>query len=206
MSISVVASSVPVNAFLSASTIISISNDNLIGMVINNQTDVPDVPFYSQFHDIHAVKWQKLGCGIASLAMLIEYYQPGIVSVNTLLEEGIDAGAFINGVGWTHRGLALLASKYGLEGANYDFSRLDMSVAFAQFEKFLKEGPVIASVHYRFDPESLIPHLVVINGINNDTIYYNDPSGTSAGGKISIQDFMKGWKKRFIVVRPTPGE
>lgn len=164
--------------------------------------NIPDVPFYSQFSDIHAIEWQKLSCGIADLAMLIEFYKPGIVSVNTLLKEGIAAGAFINGAGWSHKGLALLANKYGLEGAAYDFSRLDTSAAFAQFEKFLKEGPVIASVYYTFNPQSPIPHLVVINGINGDTIYYNDPAFASGGKQISLHDFMKGWKKRFIAVRP----
>jgi ABC-type bacteriocin/lantibiotic exporter with double-glycine peptidase domain len=166
-----------------------------------HQTNVPDVPFYSQFSDIHAAEWQKLGCGIAALAMLIEFYKPGIVSVNTLLKEGIAAGAFINGAGWSHKGLALLAGKYGLEGANYDFSRLDTNTAFAQFEKFLKEGPVIASVHYTLRPENPIPHLVVINGINDGVIYYNDPAEASVGKTISIPDFIKAWKKRFIVVR-----
>ncbi|MDO8443126.1 MAG: papain-like cysteine protease family protein [bacterium] len=170
-------------------------------MVINVQTKIPDVLFYSQFSDIDDVEWQKLGCGIASLAMLIEFYKPGTVAVNTLLKEGIDAGAYLNDAGWKHRELALLASKYGLKGENYDLSSLSVDAAFAQFKKSLKEGPVIASVHYKFDLKSSIPHLAVISGIDGDTIYYNDPAGTSAGEKISIQDFIKVWKKRFITVR-----
>src|SRR3989344_8293245 len=51
-------------------------------------SQVRTVPFYSQFSDIRDAKWQKLGCGIADLAMLIEFYKPGMVSVNTLLKEG----------------------------------------------------------------------------------------------------------------------
>jgi hypothetical protein len=164
-------------------------------------TTIPDVPFYSQFRDIHATEWKKLGCGVASLAMVIEFYHPGTVSVDILLKEGIAAGAYVKNAGWSHGGLALLASQYNLKGRGYDLSHLGMADAFAQFEKFLKEGPIIASVYYKFDPKSLIPHLVVINGIEGDRIYYNDPAGFTAGEEISVADFMRGWKKRFIVIK-----
>lgn len=163
---------------------------------------VPEVPFYSQFKDIHAAEWQKLGCGIASLAMLIDFYQPKTVSVDNLLKQGISAGAFINGAGWSHKGLVLLAGKYSLEGETYDLSRSNAKTAFAQLEEILKEGPVIASIHYKFDPKNPIPHLVVINGVSNDLIYYNDPASASGGKNISVQSFIEAWKQRFIVIRP----
>lgn len=164
---------------------------------------VPNVPFYSQLQDIKSLSWQKKGCGVASLAMLIEFYKPGrSVSVNKLLEQAIASGAYQQNSGWKHKELALLSKKYGLEGKNYDLSSSDKNIAFAQFKDLLKDGPVMASVYYKFDPKSTIPHLVVINGIDGDTIYYNDPAEHMAGKKISTADFLKGWKKRFIVVRP----
>jgi ABC-type bacteriocin/lantibiotic exporter with double-glycine peptidase domain len=169
--------------------------------VITSQAKVPDVPFYSQFRDVSAVEWQKLSCGIASLAMLIEFYKPGTVAVNTLLKEGINSGAYLSDAGWKHAGLALLAGKYGLKGANFDLSNLDTDSALTQFKAALKDGPVIVSVRYKFDIKSSIPHLAVINGIDGDTIYYNDPAEISAGKTISVQDFIKVWKKRFITVR-----
>lgn len=163
---------------------------------------VPDVPFYSQLKDIKSLGWQKKGCGVASLAMLIEFYKPGSVSVNKLLEQAIASGAYQKNSGWKHRELALLSKKYGLEGKNYDLSGSDKNVAFTQFKDFLKDGPVIASIYYKFDPKSTIPHLVVINGMEGDTIFYNDPAEKNGGKKISKADFLNGWKKRFIVVRP----
>lgn len=175
-----------------------------IQIALSSETSsVFDVPFYSQFNDISAVKWQKIGCGIASLAMLIEYYKPGEVSVDALLDEGISSGAYLSGAGWIHRGLALLANDHGLDGMNYDLSSKNMDSAFAQFETALKKGPVIASVYYTFDPKSPIPHLVVVNGISDDVVYYNDPSDVSGGGSISTGTFKKAWKKRYIEVRPT---
>lgn len=186
--------------FLTAANIFS---SRVLAQTIGNiQTNIPAVPFYSQFSDIHSEKWQKLGCGITSLAMLINFYHPGTALVDNLLKEGLAAGAFVNGAGWSHKGLALLAQKYNLNSANYDLSNLNAKSAFAQLEKILKEGPVIASVHYKLDPKNPIPHLIVINGINNGLIYYNDPASTAGVKNISLQNFIKAWKKRFIAARP----
>lgn len=164
--------------------------------------NIPDVPFYSQFNDISDPEWKKLSCGIASLAMIIDFYDLNTVSVNSLLDEGIKAGAYIYNAGWSHNGLALLAKNHGLEGNTYDFSGLSDQDALERFVAIINEGPVIASVHYTFDPANPIPHLAVITGIDDGTVYYNDPAGSSDGGKISIDDFMKVWKKRLVVVRP----
>ena len=162
---------------------------------------VPQVPFYSQFQDIKEVPWQKVGCGITDLAMIIDYYKPA-VSVNTLLTQGIAAGAYLQSAGWTYQGLISLGKKYGLDGTSYDLAKSDSAAAFNQFKKYLQDGPVIVSVHYKFDPKSTIPHLVVINGIVGDTLYYNDPAAKTGEKQISVADFLKGWKKRFIVMRP----
>ncbi len=163
---------------------------------------IPDVPFYSQFADIQAPEWRKIGCGITSLTMIIDHYQPNAVSVNNLLKQGIASGAYLKNAGWTYKGLISLGNKYGLDGDSYDLAGLSDKTALGKFKDYLKDGPVIASIHYKFDPKSTIPHLVVINGISNDTIYYNDPAAKIGKKTISSADFLKGWKKRFIVMRP----
>jgi ABC-type bacteriocin/lantibiotic exporter with double-glycine peptidase domain len=138
--------------------------------------------------------------------MLIDYYKPDTVSVNKLLTQGIVSGAYDHNAGWTHKGLILLSNKYGLTGNSYDVSSLTKEAAFIQFKKSLKDGPVMASIHYKFDPKSPIPHLVVIDGIDGNTIYYNDPALKSGKKEISTTDFLKGWKKKFIVIRPVIDE
>lgn len=163
---------------------------------------IPEVPFYSQFKDIASTKWQKVGCGVTSLAMIIDFYNPDTVSVNTLLTQGIAAGAYLQKAGWTYAGLIGLSKKYGLEGNSYDLGKLDSKTAFNQLKPYLADGPVIVSVHYKFDPKSTIPHLVVLNGLDGGVLHYNDPAAKSGDGEISVADFLKGWKKRFIVVRP----
>ncbi len=162
---------------------------------------VPTVPFYSQFADIQSAEWRKISCGIASLAMLIEFYEPGTISPEKLLQRGIASGAYIKNAGWSHQGLANLVVKYGLVGKTHDYSKESSATALADFREILADGPVIASVHYKMEPNNPIPHLVVINGIEGDTVYYNDPA-TKGTLTISSADFMKTWKKRFITVRP----
>lgn len=159
------------------------------------------VPFYSQFKDITSAKWKKVGCGIASLAMLIEFYEPGSVNVDSLLQEGISAGAYTD-AGWTHGGLIGLSKKYGLSGSSHDLAGSSMDTAFNKLKAVLKDGPVMVSVHYTFDPKNPIPHLVVVNGVSENNVYYNDPSEKSGGGSIPIKKFQSAWKKRYIEIRP----
>jgi len=161
------------------------------------------VPFYSQFTDITDPTWKKVGCGVTSLAMIINYYQPDAVSVNTLLKQGIKDGAYLQNAGWTYKGLISLSNKYDLDGESYDLASLSDAAAFSKFKEALKDGPVMASIHYNFDPKSTIPHLVVINSIDKDTLYYNDPAAKTGEKTISSENFIKAWKKRFLVFRPS---
>jgi ABC-type bacteriocin/lantibiotic exporter with double-glycine peptidase domain len=134
--------------------------------------------------------------------MIIDYYKPAAVPVNTLLKQGIAAGAYDPSAGWTYKGLIGLGNQYGLSGASYDLATLSTAAAYTQLGGYVKSGPVIVSVHYQFNPKSTIPHLVVIDGIVGDTLYYNDPAAKSGEKTISSADFLKGWKKRVIVIRP----
>jgi len=173
-----------------------------VAQTSRKQGGVTVVPFYSQFNDISAPEWKKIGCGIASLAMLIEYYEPNSVTVDELLQRGIDSQAYLSDAGWTHSGLINLAHKYGLSGESHSLADSSMDDAFAVLKDELKEGPVMASVHYTFDPANPIPHLVVVNGVSDGKVYYNDPSESGGGGSISIAKFQSSWKKRYIDIRP----
>lgn len=159
------------------------------------------VPFYSQFTDISRPEWKKIGCGIASLAMILDYYKPA-VSVDTLLARGIARDAYLSNAGWTYKGLIDVGQEYGLTGDSYDLAGSSSSSALSTLETYLADGPIIASVHYTFDPANPIPHLVVINRIEGDRVYYNDPAADKGNKTISTDTFMKAWKKRFIVIRP----
>jgi len=162
---------------------------------------VHTVPFYSQFTDISAPGWRKIGCGIASLAMLIDFYKPDEITVDGLLEEGIAANAYVSDAGWSHAGLIGLAKSYGLSGEAVYMTDQSMNVAFSKLETALEEGPVMVSVHYTFKPTNPIPHLVIVTGVEDGKVYYNDPAEKSGNGSISIEQFQSAWKKRYIAIR-----
>lgn len=165
-----------------------------------NQT-IHTVPFYSQFTDISAPEWQKIGCGIASLAMLIDFYKPGEITVDGLLDEGIAANAYVSSAGWSHAGLIKLAKSYGLSGEAVYMTDQSMSTAFSNLEEALIDGPVMVSVHYTFKPTNPIPHLVIVTGVDGGKVHYNDPAEKSGNGSISIEQFQSAWKKRYIAIR-----
>lgn len=163
---------------------------------------IAQVPFYSQFKDIASPSWQKVGCGVTSLAMIIDYYKPHATTVDTLLAQAVQAGAYIPSAGWSHSGLVSVSKKYGMTGTVYDLSGSTSANALASLTSSLGSGPVIASVHYKLEPTNPIPHMIVVNGIKNGTVYYNDPANKSGQGTISTDNFMKAWKKRYITIRP----
>lgn len=167
----------------------------------NDEAKVRVVPFYSQFNDITPANWKKIGCGIASLGMLIDYYKPA-VPVDTLLDEGIASGAYIDSAGWSHQGLINVVKKYGLTGEAISLAHLSADDAFLELEKVLEEGPVMASVYYTFTPGHPIPHLVVVSDVKDGLVYYNDPAEPSGGGTIPIEKFKPAWKERYISIRP----
>lgn len=167
----------------------------------DNKT-ISTVPFFSQFSDISAPAWKKVGCGIASLAMLIDFYEPGVVDVDELLEKGIRAHAYQEDAGWTYAGLIGLSVGFGLTGETHDFGGFTNEEAYKNFKKDLEEGPLMASVHYTFEPTNPIPHLVVITGLKDGLIYYNDPADKSGGNSLDEKTFQRAWKKRYIEIRP----
>lgn len=172
-----------------------------------------DVPYYSQFQDVPAVvvvagsgktDWQKSACGVASMAMLIDFYKSDPVSVVGLLKEGVTSGAYQTNVGWKHYELAALADRHGLSGRVYNFSDLSMDNAIIELKDALADGPVIASIYNKFDPVKYgwLGHLIVVTGYDDQGVFYRDPASTKTEKKISYSGFRTGWKKKFITVRP----
>jgi uncharacterized protein YvpB len=164
------------------------------------------VPFYSQFADITAPFWKGKSCGVVSLAMLLEFYTRATTTPDSILVQAIAKNGFIPNIGWTYKSLIDVSRAYGMTGSSYDLGGQTRAHAFVAFKEALESGPVIASVHYQFDPTSTIPHLVLITDITGDTLTYNDPAEKFGAGKISTTAFIKAWKKRFIVIRPKEPE
>ena len=159
------------------------------------------VPFYSQFTDVSDPAWKKLACGIASLAMVLEYQTGEKQSVDALLAEGRRSGAYESKNGWIHDGLITLAQKRGLSGAAYNLHASTTVAAFDAFKEKVVQAPTIVSVQYNFNRKSPISHLIVVDRIEDGIVYYNDPAQEQGGGIITQEGFLAAWNKRFIVLQ-----
>lgn len=196
-----VPASTPIDAVVSPAATVNTTADPLPPATASAETAFT-VPFYSQFADISSPQWQKVGCGIASLAMLVDFYEPGPVSVDALLAEGIARNAYLDSAGWTYAGLIGVGENHGITGASYDLGHLSSARALAALETALADGPVMVSVHYTFDPANPIPHLVIATGIRDGEFHYNDPAEPSGGGSIPLTQFQQSWKQRYIAFWP----
>ena len=63
-----------------------------------------------------ADRWTFRSCGIASLRMILEGFGKQVERHGTMIAKGVAAGAYKEGVGWIHWGLAKLAEEYGIYG------------------------------------------------------------------------------------------
>ena len=163
--------------------------------IIGSNNDQRFVPFYSQVLDISDYKWKGVGCGVAGLAMLIDYYKLS-VEVEALLQQGVSSGAYDNNNGWSHAGLISVANQYGLSGqAVYD-------VSFDSLNKVVETGPVMVSVDYSMTAQNTVPHLIVVTDIKDGVVHYNNPASLEGGETISIENFNLTWKKNYIEIKP----
>ena len=78
-----------------------------------------------------------------------------------------------------------------------------------QLQEDLKQGPVLASIYSRMDPERGGGHIVVVSGWDEELVYFNDPEEVSErdGKKMcAVEAFTRGFKQRTICIRPLAEE
>ena len=178
-----------------------------------------NVPFYSQYDESVPAEWRERACGIVCLKMALEVYSSASFSMLDLINEGLSIpGAYQEGVGWTHRGLVLLAHNRGVPAYQEEFCsenpKTGQSLEHRQNElirygvkKFREElmrgKAILASVSKEFTGGTS-SHLVLLTEAATGGFKYNDPAKrTSAEGAnqfISEDDFQKAWRHLCIVV------
>jgi ABC-type bacteriocin/lantibiotic exporter with double-glycine peptidase domain len=167
------------------------------------KSEFKKIPLYSQYLDIRESEWKTKSCGVVSLSMLLAFWGKHI-SPENLLKEGLFSGAYIPGIGWTHKGLAKLAIKQGLFGKNFDWFSKSPKQAFKKLVFYLGKYPVIASIHKNFKLENE-GHLILLVEIKNNQIFYFEPNSKTRKNilqVVSIDKFLSGWKRRIILVKP----
>lgn len=162
-----------------------------------------DVPKYSQHLDVRDGDWKEKSCGIVAVKMVLDYWRMSSPDCDELIKKGIEMDGFISGVGWKHKELSLLAKSFGVEAENFDWAKEEKDAAFKKLEDFLEKYPVVASIYSGFNPETKNGHLIVLTGMDDNFVHYNDPDSEGReeiAGKILIDKFLAGWKKRVIVI------
>jgi len=164
-----------------------------------------EIPQYSQFLDVKKKGWKIRACGVASLAMILGHYKKTVMtSIDELIDYGVSIGAHNKELGWIHSGIVNIAKYKGFKGERYDWKDIDTSISFNKMNDYLKNGPIIASIHKNFNP-TLSGHLVVVTSKNSTHITIHDPIARKRDQikrDIPIGVFLTGWKKRIIVIRP----
>jgi hypothetical protein len=159
---------------------------------------------HSQLSGVTAQEWQRRSCGVVALRMLMGYLDPArsFPSLDGLIAEGVEAGAYMNERGWRHDGLAALARAHGFTAADYDWTALPKETAFSYFLACLAAHPVIASVAKAFSP-SEDGHLVVVTGIQEGQVFVNDPlreKREDVPYSVPLPFFLEHWSRRAVVV------
>ena len=69
------------------------------------------------------LEWKNRTCGIASIKILMEYNKKGekIKGIDELVKQGLSIGAYIQGIGWVHKGLADITKKNGFNSESFDW-------------------------------------------------------------------------------------
>lgn len=155
-------------------------------------------PAYSQHVHVTDPAWQYRSCGVVSLLILMEALNPETSTTPDLLvKEGLELGAYKEGVGWYHAGLARLATAHGFTSTNKDWSQLPSTEARSLLLKELSEGPCIASVK-----NAKGGHLIVIEGIEQDEVVIHDCEEKEGVRKtVPLETFFDIWTQRIISVK-----
>ena len=131
-------------------------------------------------------------------------------TLEELLAHGLEVGAYLQGIGWSHRGLVEVAHRYGYKGFNVDSADNSLTPkspheAWAMVTRELEQGPLLVSVFAGLDPYRGGGHIVVLTGVHDELTFFNDPEEMSAreGYKtVALEAFLRAFKRRYIVIRP----
>jgi hypothetical protein len=172
-----------------------------------------ETPYYSQYEDVEALEWQHRVCGLAAVKMAAEaLLGERIVSLDDLIQQGLEKDAYIEGVGWKHDGLIELLKSFAVSAhrAEYKEEGLEDDGISAMTSALSDGGLVITSVAPGFGDNDG-SHLILLTGFRRNEagelegFYYNDPGcRNEQDGKDLFVDrlrFLEYWRKLVIFVQ-----
>lgn len=167
------------------------------------------MPFISQYSDDIPSEWRSRACGVTALAMAMATGGKS-VPVQELIEEGLQRGAYLSGIGWKHSGLVNMAANRGFKAYRKEFRRLGPFKGFPYkavrwyLRKSLAKG-IVPIVSLSFD-EVEDTHLVALTGFDEGGWFYNDSSKLSRedgfNRYMSDKEFARLFRRLAIFIYP----
>lgn len=171
-----------------------------------------DVPYYSQNDDIADPYWQPRGCGISCVKMALDYFGADTPPLVQMAQTGEQEGGY-SPVGWIHDYEVELFGRYGFSAHREE--KMDGESGILKIYEYLLNGnPVIVSIEQPKSNNNVRFHQVLLVGFeekDDETIsgfFFHDPDRRNGGDpyrRISIEEFLKQWRKMAIFCRRRQG-
>lgn len=209
-------------------------------MKIENKGDskmkvILDVPFTSQNIPDVPKNWINRSCGVTCVKMVLDYFfekdliyfagPKNKLSINQLIDEGIQIGSYKENVGWIHSGLVKILRNHGVLSYTQEFKSVNVTidqihgVTFVDGKNYPEmpiygikkiisslnsERPVIVSVEPGFS-NNKDNHLIVLTGFENINfdnkidgfIYFHDPDARDGVEKINFKVSLSDFIKKW---------
>lgn len=176
------------------------------------------MPFYPQVWDLSQWKelgfqsledaryWQESSCGVLCLKMAVDAFleQTRVLSISDFIREGLKIEAYTHKNGWSHEGLANLATQFGLKS----YAKSGITPQFLK-EKLVEGSFAVISIRWAFRKNR--------KSLKERVLFWKKFGGHMAlvVGFESVDNEIKGfhvhhtstnpsynWKYRFIPLEP----
>jgi len=163
-----------------------------------------EVPYYSQFLDVHDEYWIPRACGICCMKMVFEYFGKDAPSVLDMAKLSEKEGGYGKS-GLFHDYIVVSAKKLGL--ISHREEKMEEGTGIEKILSELKnKKPVIISAVKEILGQTKF-HMVVLTGFEEEDgelsgFYFHDPEAVSRerGSYVFVPlgDFKKSWRKMAI--------
>ena len=167
-----------------------------------NKKILIELSVYDQWKDTGNDNWVGKSCSICSLKTMLVFKDSknSELKITKLIQEGLDADGYAEGIGWKHQGLVDIARNHGIElKFQKQFFTGEGKTGGLDFinKILLKRQPVMASIMNRNKDGG---HMVVVHGFQDkgaDNVEYYILDYDSRGRNryaLSKQEFLDSWR------------
>lgn len=150
------------------------------------------------------LEWEDNCCGLACIQTILDAEGLPVPTLDTLLAEGIESGAYDADKGWILRGLLELGRAYGLDGEVFP----EAPIGFLEDLPAVQVAPIVSvSCDFPINPSVKGGHLVVFRGtrVSNtkgEVCYCDDPSTQGAAvDEVERARFWSSFSGRALIMK-----